>query len=73
MRGLIVTALQDMAQSDERQPHPLVILPMLNVDGTVHGWYVPNLSLILTDLLLKTLLARLFTMDEILCIIEGKN
>ncbi|XP_046441792.1 cytosolic carboxypeptidase 4-like isoform X2 [Daphnia pulex] len=56
MRGLVVTALQDMTQSDERH-HPLFILPMLNVDGTVHGcsrtelsnedlnrrWLTPNL------------------------------
>lgn len=44
MRGLVFTALQDSAQCDEKQ-HPLVILPMLNVDGTVHGWYVLNLLL----------------------------
>lgn len=39
MRGLINAALQDIIGSEGKQ-HPFVVLPMLNVDGTVHGWYV---------------------------------
>lgn len=41
MRGLLIAALQNVVDSE--QAHPFVILPMLNVDGTVHGWYVLNL------------------------------
>ncbi|XP_057364799.1 cytosolic carboxypeptidase 4-like isoform X2 [Daphnia carinata] len=42
MRGLIITALQNVV--DSKQAHPLVILPMLNVDGTVHGCSRTELS-----------------------------
>ncbi|XP_032793562.2 LOW QUALITY PROTEIN: cytosolic carboxypeptidase 4 [Daphnia magna] len=42
MRGLIISALQNVVDSE--QAHPLVILPMLNVDGTVHGCSRTELS-----------------------------
>ena len=45
MLGLINAALQEASQQQQQQQQLSIIVPILNVDGVIHGWYRSPYSL----------------------------